>query len=119
MEPLQTFFGSLFAPWLEAKRSYEVEFRPGLMPQFMASKDTLILHLLADTGDKVQHLRARQHFLPLTDVKVRIRIPAGRALRSATLLRAGRALSGVVRDGWFTAVVPRVWIHEAVRLDLG
>jgi hypothetical protein len=119
MEALRTFFGSLFSPWLETKRSYEVEFRPGLLSQFMASKDTLILHLLADTGDKVQHLRTRQHFLPLTGVKVRIRIPPGRILRSATLMRSGHELSGVVRQGWFTVVVPRVWIHEAVRLDLG
>ncbi|MGH9585299.1 MAG: beta-galactosidase trimerization domain-containing protein, partial [Bryobacteraceae bacterium] len=119
MQALRAFFEPLLSPWLAARRSYEVEFRPGLMPHLTASENTLVLHLLADTGDRVHHLQARENFLPIQHVKVRIRIPHGRALKSAMLMRAGHSLEGAVRNGWFTAVVPRVWIHEAVRLDLG
>jgi hypothetical protein len=78
----------------------------------------LLLHLLADTGNKNKHLRAREEFLPVQDVKVRIRIPQRRSVRSALLLQSGQTLPLTVRDGWLDVTVPRVWIHEAVKVDL-
>jgi hypothetical protein len=87
-------------------------------PHFMASRDVLLLHLLADTGNKNKHLRSREEFLPVPDVKVRIRVPQGRSVRSASLLRSGQSLPTAVRQDWLDATVPRVLIHEAVRVDL-
>ena len=51
LEPLRTYFRSLLDPVLKSSRTYEVEFRPGLMPQLAASENTLLLHLLANTGN--------------------------------------------------------------------
>jgi hypothetical protein len=88
------------------------------MPHYMTSKDTILLHLLADTGNKNKHLRSREEFLPVPDVKVRIRIPQGKRIRAASLLRAGTNLSSRVTNGWLDVTVPRVMIHEAVKVDL-
>ena len=78
----------------------------------------LLLHLLADTGNKNKHLRSREEFLPVVDIKVRIRVPQGRSVKSVSLLRSGQALPLALREGWLDVTVPRVWIHEAVRVDL-
>ncbi len=118
MKRLRTFLGSLVSPWLDAGRSYSIEYQPGVTPHFMASKDVLLLHLLADTGNKNKHLRSREEFLPVAGVKVRIRIPEGRSVRSASLLRSGGSLPAAARNSWLDVTVPRVFIHEAVRVDL-
>jgi hypothetical protein len=95
-----------------------VEARSGLMPQLMAAPDTILLHLIADTGNKTKKLRIREEFLPIENIPARIRIPEGRSVRAVSLLRAGTTLSHTVREGWVEVTVPRVLIHEAVRLDL-
>jgi hypothetical protein len=118
MKSLRVFFNSLVSPWLSAQRSYEIEYQSGVTPHFMASRDVLLLHLLADTGNKNKHFRSREEFLPVADVKVRIRIPQQRSVRSAILLQSGQSLPSTVRDGWLDVAVPRVWIHEAVKVDL-
>jgi len=118
MKRLRTYFGSLIAPWMAAGRSYEVEYQSGLLPHFMASSDVILLHLLADTGNKNKHLRSREEFLPLTDVQARVRVPQGRTVKSASLLRSGAAVPVKVRDGWLDVAIPRVLIHEAVKVEL-
>jgi hypothetical protein len=116
MPILRTSFGQLFEPYLAAKRSYEIEYQPGLTPHLMASKSTLVLHLLADTGNKNKHLRPREGFLPITDVKLRIKAPA--APKSVSLLHSGANVPFRQSSGWIELVVPKVSIHEAVRVDL-
>ena len=118
LKRLRDFLGSLFSPWLARGRSYEIEYQPGLTQHFMASANVALLHLLADTGTKNKHLRVREEFLPLTNVKLRIRLPRGRAVRSISLLRAGQTLPGAGTEGWLDVTVPRVWIHEAVKVEL-
>ena len=54
----------------------------------------------------------------MADVKVRIRVPQGRSVKSVSLLRSGQALPLAPREGWLDVTVPRVWIHEAVKVDL-
>jgi hypothetical protein len=116
MPILRTSFGKLFEPFLAAKRSYSVDYQPGLMPHLMASKDTILLHLLADTGNKNKHLRPRESFLPVTNVKVRLRTP--REPKAVSLLRTGERLPVTTHEGGIEVIVPRVLIHEAVRVDL-
>ncbi len=118
MRPLREYLGSLVAPWLAATRSYEMEYLSGVMPHFMASRDVLLLHLLADTGNKNKHLRSREEFLPVSNISVRIRVPRGRTVREVSLLRTGVRVPSNVRDGWLRVTLPRVLIHEAVRVDL-
>ena len=119
MEPLREYFASLLNPILGDFRTYEVELRLGLMPQFLASPDTLLLHLLADTGNIWKESLARQQFLPVTDIKVRIRVPQGRRVKSLSLVRAGQCPKWVQRDGWIEFTVPRVLIYETVQVELG
>ena len=73
-----TSLGSLIDPVLAAQRTYEVEHQSGLMPQLMASRDTLLLHLLADTGNKNKHLRIREEFLPVPTSRCASACPDGR-----------------------------------------
>ena len=84
----------------------------------MASSDVLVLHLLADTGNKTKHLKIREEFLPVENVKVRIRIPEGKTVRNVSLLRSGQTLSVEPRAGWIDVTVPQVFIHEAVKVEL-
>ncbi len=118
MKRLLAYLGSLINPVLAPHKTYEVEARSGLMPQLMASRDTLLLHLVADTGNKTKKLRIREEFLPIDNVKVRVRVPAGRSVRAVSLMRAGTRLSPDARAGWVEVTVPRVLVHEAVRVDL-
>ncbi len=111
---LRDYFHSL----LDVRRSYEIEYRPGVMPHFAASEDDLVLHLLADTGNKWKKLLAREEFLPEDDIKIRIRIPSGRSVRSVSLLRAGAECPHAVHQGWMEATVPKVFVHEAVHVAL-
>jgi hypothetical protein len=83
----------------------------------MASKNTIVLHLLADTGNKNKHLRPREGFLPVVDVKVRIKVPS--QPKSVSLLHSGDRIAVTQNSGWIELTVPRVLIHEAVRVDLG
>ena len=117
MGVVRDYIATLVDPLLAAHRTYEVTLQSGLLPHLTRSKDTSVLHLLANTGDKSKKLREREEFLPITDVHVRVRVPEGRKLRAASLLVAGTPLKTVVRDGWVAAEVPRVLIHEAVQMD--
>jgi hypothetical protein len=96
MNVVRDYLASLFDPLLSERRTYEVERRPGLLPHLTASSDTILLHLLADTGNKGKKLREREEFLPIEE----------------------KPLDVTTRSGWIEAIVPRILIHEAVRLDL-
>jgi hypothetical protein len=116
MPVIRTSFGKLFEPYLGSKRAYRIEYQPGLTPHLMASKDTIVLHLLADTGNKNKHLRPRDGFLSVTDVKLRIRVP--RQPKGVSLLQSGEKIAFTSREDWIELTVPRVFVHEAVRVDL-
>jgi hypothetical protein len=118
MKRLRAFLATLVDPVLAPHRTYEIEARSGVMPHLTATRDTLLLHLLADTGNKTKKLRIREEFLPVENVKVRIRVPEGRTVKSLSLLRSGANLSARAVSGWLDVTVPKVLIHEAVRVDL-
>ena len=118
MRRLREYLGTLIDPMLRPHRTYEVEYRSGVVAHLTASQDTLLLHLLADTGNKTKKLRIREEFLPVENVKVRVRVPEGREVASVSLLRAGAGLQARAAGGWIEVTVPRVLIHEAVRVDL-
>lgn len=56
------------------------------------------------------------YFLPVTGVKTRIRV--GRAPKSVSLLRSGEKIAFTQNGEFMELTVPRVLIHEAVRVDL-
>jgi hypothetical protein len=115
---LRKYLATLINPILAEHRTYALEQRAGLMAQFTSSRDTILLHLLADTGDKTKKLRIREEFSGVESVKARIRVPEGRTVRAVSLLRAGAKLNAAARSGWLDLTVPRVHVHEAIRVDL-
>jgi hypothetical protein len=112
------YFHALLDPILSASRPYEVDFRQGLMAEFATSRDILLLHLLADTGNIWKKRLVEETFLSVENVHVRVRIPEGRRVRSVELMWSKGAVQWVVKDGWVGLTVPRVRIYEAVRVDL-
>ena len=115
---LRDYLGKLLAPVLDGLRTYRVDDRAGLIPQLMASDRHLLLHLLANTGDKQGRTMVEEQFLPLEDVAVELRIPAARQVRRVSLLRSPMPVKWVHKDGWVRLKVPRVLIHEAVWVEL-
>jgi hypothetical protein len=116
---LRGYFHSLLDPILASTRTYELEFRPGLMSEFASSQDTLLLHLLANTGNIWKKLLVQEEFLPVENVRVRLRLPQGRSAKSVALMRSGARASWSVREGWVELTVPQVQIYEVIRVDLG
>jgi hypothetical protein len=112
------YFQSLLDPILASSRPYEIDSRQGLMPEFTAAENTIVLHLMADTGNIWKKMLVRETFLPVENVRVRIRIPARRQVRSVALMWNGTTVSWTVRDGWVEMTVPRIRVYEAVRVDL-
>ena len=117
-EEILDYFHALLDPILAATRPYEVDFRQGLMPEFAASKDAMVLYLMANTGNIWKKRLVRETFLSLEDVHVRMRIPAGRRVRSVALAWSGIAAQWTERNGWVETTVPHVRVYEAVRVDL-
>lgn len=112
------YFHTIFDPLLASSRPYEVDFRQGLMPEYTASEDTLLLHLIADTGNIWKKLLVEETFLPVENVRVRIRVAANRRVRSVTLMWSKVPAPWTLKDGWVELTVPRIQIYEAVRVDL-
>ncbi|HTA79675.1 MAG TPA: alpha-amylase family protein [Terracidiphilus sp.] len=112
------YFHTLLDPILSSSRPYEVDFRQGLMPEFAASRDTLLLHLMADTGNIWKKRLVEETFLPVENVRVRIRIPERRQVRSIRLMWSNAEAQWTAKDGWVGLTVPRVHIYEVVRVDL-
>lgn len=111
---VQSLLDSILTPW----RSYQVDFQPGLMTQFAASRDVLLLHLMADTGNIWNQPQVQELFLPLKDVRARLRVPPGRSAKSVTLLWSGKPCRWSLRNGWVELTVPQVNIYEVIRVDL-
>jgi hypothetical protein len=118
MKKVRQYLATLIDPILAPNRTYEMEPRSGVLPHLMASKDTILLHLLADVGNKTKRLRIREEFEAVEDVKARIRIPQGRRVQSVTLLRGDQIFKAEQKGGWVEVLVPRVLIHEAIRVNL-
>lgn len=118
MKRLLAYLGSLIDPLLAPHRTYEVEHRPGVLPHLTATRDTILLHLIADVGNKTKKLRIREEFEPVQNVTAKIRIPEGRRVRTVSLLRSGERVAADVASGWVSVSIPSVLIHEAVRVDL-
>jgi hypothetical protein len=84
----------------------------------MASRDTLLLHLVADTGNKSKKLRIREESLPFENIHVCVRVPDGRSVSGVSLMRAGTKFGTSTRGGWVELTAPRVLVYKAVRVDL-
>jgi len=116
-ESIRACFGSLLGP-LRGTHTYQMEYRPGLSCQYASSRDVLLLHLFANTGNIWKKLLVQESFLPISNVRVCLRLPQGRTAKSASLLWSGAAPSWKVTNGWVELNVPQVHPYELVRVDL-
>ena len=114
---IRAYFRSLFDPILGSSRTYQVEYRPGLMTQFAVAQNALLLHLVANTGNIWKKFLVQEEYLPLPNVQVRLRLPKGRTAKSVALLWSGTTPSWKVRDGWVELTVPRLHPYEAVYVE--
>ena len=89
------------------------------MPEFVAAENTLLLHLLANTGSIWKKVPVEEEFLPVENVRVRLRLPEGRTAKSVALIWSGSSAPWRVLNGWVELTVPQVRIYEAIRVDLG
>ncbi len=118
MAVIRDYLASLLDPMIGQFRHYQVAPRPGLMAHYTVSGNSLLLHLLANTGNKWKKLRQREEYLPIADIKARIRVPAGRKVRAVELLRAGGAAEYSRKDDWLEVSLPQVTIHELIQVEL-
>ena len=116
INPVREYLGSLLLPFLESRRSYQMDYFPGITPHYMSSEKHHVLHLLADIGNEVQHLRSRENLVPVNNIKIRLRATGN--VKSVNLLRAGTEAQFQQNGEWITVQVPRVHVYEAVHVEL-
>jgi hypothetical protein len=119
-EELRTYMASLLDPVLSSVRTYEVEggYQAGLMAQYATSEDAVLLHLLVDRGSIWKKLLVQETFLPMTNLKVRIRLPEKRRVKGVSLLWGGGEATWQERGGWIDVTVPSVVMRETVHVRL-
>jgi hypothetical protein len=84
-----------------------------------ATNGDLVLWVLGNVGFKDAAAgRMRQEYVPLREVEVGIRIPAGRRAKGMRLIRADQALSVKEEDGYAIGTIPTLHIAEVVHLAL-
>jgi glycosyl hydrolase family 42 (putative beta-galactosidase)/putative glycosyl hydrolase-like family 6 (GHL6) protein len=119
-EELRTYMASLLDPVLSSARTYEVEggYQAGLMAQYANSEDVALLHLLVDRGSIWKKQLVQETFLPMTNLKVRIRLPEKRRVRGVSLLWEGGNATWQERGGWVEVMLPSVEMRETVQVRL-
>lgn len=119
-EELRTYMASLLDPVLSSARTYEVEggYQAGLMAQYATSEDTVLLHLLVDRGSIWKKLLVQETFLPMTNLKVRIRLPEERRVKGVSLLWEGGSATWQERGGWVEVTLPSIVMRETVQVGL-
>lgn len=116
---VRDFLLRLLEPYLGSSRRYRVTATEGLIEQYAESRTAIVLHLIANTGDKGKNVRASESYLPLTNVAVALRIPAGTRVSSVHLLYPNRPAAFTQDSGWIHLVISRIYIHETIVVALG
>jgi hypothetical protein len=79
----------------------------------------MVLWVLGNVGFKDAAAgRMRQEYMPVREVEVAIRIPAGRQAKGMRLMRAAQAISSREEDGYAVGTIPTLHIAEVVHLML-
>lgn len=110
MDSLFGYLRSLLTPLIDGVRSYQMNYVRGLIAHRMVSDSHIVLHVLADLGDRHVDTFATH------DVRVRIRVP--RSVRSVTLLRRDTTVQFVANNEWIEVVIPTIDVYEAVCVEL-
>jgi hypothetical protein len=106
----------LLLPHLESGRSYQLEFVQGVTPHYMAADKDIVLHLLANVGDRNLHTKSRVKFAAVEGMTAKLRVKG--AVKSVRLLVSGAAPVTQREGEWLTVHVPRVDIYEAIHVEM-
>ncbi len=112
---LRQLFEYLLAPW-SAARLFSLHAPPGVWGHLAQAPGTLVLHLLANTGNKWKKLQSREQFEPAGPVEARVRAPAG-GFRRARRWSDGAPLDLRWEDAYALLRLERVHIHEGLVLE--
>lgn len=96
---------------------FHLEAPNGVFANLAVSERSLLLHVLADVGNKWKGLVSREEYVPVPGIVARIRIPRGRTVRSPRYLRSKAECRGEVVDGSLTLRMPPVEIYEGIYLE--
>lgn len=118
MPVVRDYILSLIEPWLSESRRYQIPEDAGLMAHFTESPNVLFLHLIANTGNKVKKIHTNESYLPLEAVRVSIRVPTGKSVRSVRLLRADKTVQATHSHEWISIHVDRIYIYEIVAVEI-
>jgi len=88
------------------------------MAQYATSEEAVLLHLLVDRGSIWKKLLVQETFLPMTNLKVRIRLPDKRRVKAVSLLWEGGKATWQEGGGWVEVTVPSVVMRETVQVRL-
>ena len=84
-----------------------------------AKKGDLMLWVLGNVGFKDAAVgRMRQEFVPVSNVEVGIRVPAGQQPKSIHFVRENRTAPFEMQGGYAVATIPSLHIAELVHLEL-
>jgi Beta-galactosidase trimerisation domain len=110
MEPLFVYLRSLLMPLIGEIQPYRMDYVPGLIAHCMTGDDRIILHVMADLGNR--HV----DYTAVHNVRLGIRVP--RKASSVSLLQRGTPIDFVEKNRWIEVVVPEIDIYEAVCVEL-
>jgi len=84
-----------------------------------AQNGDLTLWLLANIGYKDADIgRMRQEYVPISNVEVRVLVPAGRSVKSVQLVRSRRSVPFTFDGGYAVVTLPELHVAEIVHLEL-
>lgn len=111
---VRDFLVGVLEPYLESSRRYRVPATDGLIAQYAESPGAIVLHLIANTGDKGKNVRSSESYLPITNLPVAIRVPEAKRISSVQLLFAKRPAAFTQDSGWIHLNVERIFLHETI-----
>ena len=81
-------------------------------------QSSITVHLVNLTNPMMMKGPVRE-VIPLTEQRVRIRLPRGSRTKAVRFLVSGKSPVWKETDGFVTATVPSIELHEVIALDLG
>ncbi len=118
-ESVRSFIAALLSLLARTRTSnYSVSYHPGLSCQYAASREVILLHLFANTGNICKKLLVQESYLPVTNISVRLQVPEGRTVKSVSMLWSQAAAPWKIANGMIELTVPQVHPCELLRVDL-
>ena len=80
-------------------------------------ENSMTVHLVNLTNPMAMKGPYRE-FIPVGPIRVRFRLPAGKAARRTRLLVSTAPANGREENGWVAVTIPSILAHEVIAVDL-